>query len=174
MRASLALTGALGMLLGCSQPKPPGTTPPPELTLHGVTLSTFRGSQRVAVGRADSLTYERTSGDSVATVARLDFVPAGGPSHARPFRLEAKRIQGNTLEQVADAEGDVTLHGDKGLTGVTSRAHFDGPRRIAEGQDPVQLRGRGYGSDAGGFTVFLDTEDFTLLAPVKSWVGGKR
>lgn len=174
MRAPLALTAALGMLLGCSKPKPPGPTPPPELTLHGVTLSTFRGSQKIAVGRASTLTYERTSGDSVASGARLDFTPAGAPARSRPFRLDADQIQGNALERVADAQGHVTLHGEKGLSGVTPRAHFDGPLKLAEGHDPVQLRGPGYGADAAGFTVLLDRDDFTLQGPVKSWFGGKR
>jgi hypothetical protein len=181
MRTPLAHTvvgTCLGLLLsagaGCAQPTPPAGTPPPELTLHQVTFHTYRGSQRVAVGTASRLTYERTSGDAVATSAEVHFVSAAAQPQARHFRLEARQITGNVPAQLADAEGDVTLHDDQGLTGVTQRAHLDGKRSIAQGVDPLTLRGPGYRADAVGFQILLDQDELTLNGPVKSRFGDKR
>jgi hypothetical protein len=177
MRAPLTLFGfglALGLAAGCARPATKKGAPPPELTLHRVTLTTFRGSERIAVGHAESLTYERTSGDSVATVARLDRLPAANQPTARPFRLDADQVVGNVPGRIADASGHVTVRDGQGLTGVTPRAHFDGPRSLAHGEAPVKLRGKGYGADAAGFKLLIDQDELTLTGPVKSWSGEKR
>lgn len=171
---ALAVGLALGLWPGCAKPPTQKGTPPPELTLHRVTLTTYRGSERIAVGHAASLTYERTSGDSVATAARLDRIPAASQANARPFRLDADRVEGNVPGRVADASGNVTVRDGQGLTGVTERAHFDGPRSLAHGDAPVKLRGKGYGADARGFKLLIDQDELTLTGPVKSWSGEKR
>jgi len=142
--------------------------------LHEVTFHTFRGSNRVAVGTAERLTYERTSGDAVATTAQVNFVSGATEPKPRHFRLEARQICGNVPAQLADAEGDVTLHDDQGLTGVTQRAHLDGNRSIAQGVDPVAVRGPGYRADAVGFRLLLNQDELTLNGPVKSRFGDKR
>lgn len=181
LTVKLALGGLLALVSGCSPAAGPEVAPPPELTLHQVTFDTFRGSRRIAVGTAERLTYERTSGDSVATGARLNFLsarptPAQAKAAApsRHFRLEADRIVGNVPARLADAEGNVTLRDDQGLTGTTPRAHFDGPRSLAEGVDPVRIHGPSYRADAVGFKLLLDEDDLTLNGPVTSRFGDKR
>jgi LPS export ABC transporter protein LptC len=178
MRPSALLVPALALAvmgMGCQKPQAVGPhAPVPELTLTGVTLHSFKGSSQVAVGTAKTLTFERSSGDSLATKATVELVPKGSPPGQKPYRLTADQMSGNTAARIADAVGNVTLHGDRGLKGVTRSAHYDGNTAVASGTDPLTLTGRRFVTRADGFTANLATDELLLEGDVQSRLGGRR
>jgi hypothetical protein len=164
----LALAAAL---IACGEPPKETKTPPPEVTLYGVTMSTYRGSKLAAHGEASQLVYERSSGDAQSTATRLHVPSRPG---AEPQTVVAPRVSGNLLAKQAIGEGGVELLGQNGLVGRTERAHFDGVHLIADGQDPIRVDGPGYRMTAGGFSFALETEEFSFEGPVAAAFGGER
>jgi hypothetical protein len=164
---------ALALLAtACGQTPKEAKTPPPEVTLYDVTMSTFRGSQLAAHGVADQLVFERSSGDAVAQVAKVVLPPSrpGGEANT----VSAPVIRGNLLDRQAFGEGGVTLLGPRQLVGHTPRAHFDGAKLVADGKDPIRVDGPGYRLDAIGFSFALATEEFSFEGPVDGAFGGER
>ena len=162
----------LAALIACGEPPKETKTPPPEVTLYGVTMRTYRGSTLAARGEAGEVIYERSSGDAQASAARLHLPAAREGGDAQT--VQAPRMKGNLLDRQAIAEGGVELLGSNGLVGHTARAHFDGVHLIADGKDPIRIDGPGYGLTAEGFSFALTTEDFSFNGPVAAAFGGEK
>ena len=145
---------------------------PPQVTLYGVRLHSWEGSELVTKGRAAKLTYDRASSNFDAYEALVQF-----PSHrkanekANDAQIRAPRAQGNLGARTADGSGGVTVRSGNGLSGKTEAAHFDGVGLVATGKTPVQVRGPGYTLDADGFTFYFATEELLFDGNVQSRLG---
>ena len=151
---------------------PPPAAPPepsrPEVTLHAVTMRSFKGSEPASLGHAQSLTYQRATADVLTLDTRIRFLGSG-------MEVRAPRVLSNMLTRGLDASGGVVLKGQDGaLTGNTARAHFDGISMLASGQDPTQVRGPTYTLDASAFRIQVREERFDFDGPVESRLGGKK
>jgi lipopolysaccharide export system protein LptC len=158
------------LLVACQAPPPDEGRAPPEVTLHDVRLRSYRGSTLTAVGRAEVMSYERSSADVLAQHGTFDVFrleaprPRGAPPPAT--HIEAQAALGNLLTRGIDASGGVTLQTPTGLRGWTERAHLDSPTMKASGTSRVSVTGpHGYWLEAGGFELQLREEiyEFTNM-----------
>lgn len=184
----LPLLAALGVLLACraappasAAPPPAGTAEvraaPPEVTLFGVRMRMYRGSDLTMVGRAAKLEYQRQSADLRADESLLRFpsraTGARAPGHAvAGLEVRAPRVEGNLYTRQAEAQGGVLLRTASGMVGETERAHFDGSGMKVHGPLPVEISGPGYRLTAGGFDFVFADERFTFLEPTDTVIGG--
>jgi len=115
---------ALPALIGiaaCGAPPRDDGPPPPEVTLHEVRLRSYRGSMLTAVGRSESMAYERASADVLSGPGTLDVLSHEAPSltgHLPPAtRIETRAARGNLLSRGIDVWGGVQLRTPTGLQG---------------------------------------------------------
>ena len=141
---------------------------PPQVTLYGVRLHSWEGSELVTKGRAAKLTYDRASSNFDAYEALVQFPSRQNSNDAQ---IRAPRAQGNLGARTADGSGGVTVRSGNGLSGKTEAAHFDGVGLVASGKTPVQVRGPGYSLDADGFTFYFATEELLFDGNVQSRLG---
>lgn len=136
----------------------------PDVTLHGVTLRTWRGSRPSAIGQAETVTYERGPGTAVATKARI-LLADGGTT------LTAPTVEGSLPAQTADAKGGVRLESSNGLRGRTPSVHFDGATRTARGDQGVEVTGPGYTLQAPRFDFDFQEQALDFEGGVRSHLG---
>jgi len=164
---------ALPALIGfvaCGAPPNDDGPPPPEVTLHQVRLRSYRGSMLTAVGRSESMAYERASADVISGPGSLDVLSREAPSlagHLPPAtRIETQAARGNLLSRGIDVWGGVKLRTPTGLLGTTDAAHLDTLTMHATGSSPVEMQGpSGYWLRAQGFDLHLreDLYEFDRL-----------
>lgn len=152
--ASLVLIAACG-----SPPRDDGPAPP-EVTLHEVRLRSYRGSVLTAVGRSESMAYERSSADVLSGPGTLDVLTREATSLTGRLppatRIETRAARGNLLSRGIDVWGGVQLRTPTGLLGKTESAHLDSPTMHATGTSPVEVQGpNGYWLRAQGFDLHL-------------------
>jgi lipopolysaccharide export system protein LptC len=157
------LASLLLLLVACSAPPSDQGPAPREVTLRDVHLRSYRGSTLTAVGRAEVMSYERSSADVLAQHGTFDVFrleaprPRGAPPPAT--HIEAEAALGNLLTRGIDASGGVMLRTPNGLQGWTERAHLDSPTMHASGTSRVSMNGpNGYWLEAGGFQLQLREE----------------
>jgi hypothetical protein len=159
--------------MACVPVRSTDATPPPQITLTGARLQSFRGSVLVATGRAAQVTYQRTNADMTGSEVLLRF-----PSQSKPagmfsnLEVRAPEMTGNLTAKQADGFGGVEVKSSGGLVGRTDRAHFDGVAMTANGKDFVQADGPGYALTATGFLIRLKEEASDFGNPVWSRLGG--
>lgn len=163
--ARLALL--LALLAGCgSPPAPPGPAAPPQVTLIGARLQVFQGEALVANGRAAKLTYQRHSGEVLASEGLLKLPKAHATEEQKGKKtpgveLRGAEIVGNLTTRQSAARGGVQMKSADGTTGVTESAQFDGNTQRARGDEPVRLTGTtGWSLDAKTFEFLLPEERF--------------
>jgi lipopolysaccharide export system protein LptC len=177
----LLLTALLG---ACGAPRPAGPVPVPgtdeqeqvpDVTLYGVRLQSFEGEHLVAAGRAERATYQRTSGNVVASrlVLRLPSRPGGAPrATTQGMEVRAGQLEGQLQSRQADASGGVVLRTSTGIVARTTRAQMDGATRNIRGQQPVTVQGPNYRHRADAFQLALEREVFTFSGAVESTFEG--
>ena len=147
---------------------------PPQVSLFGVRLRTWSGSELSAQGRAAKLTYDRQSTRFVASEGQLLFPESKGPSAAGTqnpdLELRAPVVEGETQTRQARGSGGVTVRSSTGLRGRTPSATFDGNALVARSTERVEAEGPGYVLDAGGFTFYFVTDELVFDGPVTSSV----
>jgi lipopolysaccharide export system protein LptC len=151
---------ALTLTAACGAPSQDEGPPPPEVTLHEVRLRSYRGSTLTAVGRSESMSYERASADVLSGPGTLDVLSREAPSvtgHLPPAtRIETRAARGNLLSRGIDVWGGVRLRTPSGLEGMTDKAHLDSLTMHASGTSPVEVHGpNGYWLRAQGFDLHL-------------------
>ena len=164
---------ALPALIGiaaCGAPPSDDGPPPPEVTLHEVRLRSYRGSMLTAVGRSESMAYERASADVLSGPGSLDVLSHEAPSltgHLPPAtRIDTRASRGNLLSRGIDVWDGVKLRTPTGLQGATDAAHLDTLTMHATGTSPVEVQGpNGYWLRAQGFDLHLreDLYEFDQL-----------
>ena len=183
LRPRLPLLLLLTALMGaCGAPRPAGVAPGaqepeqvPDVTLYGVRLQSFEGEHLVAAGRAERATYQRTSGNVVASrlVLRLPSRPGGAPrATTQGMEVRAGQLEGQLQSREADASGGVVLRTSTGIVARTTRAQMDGVTRNIRGQQPVTVQGPNYRHRADAFQLALDREVFTFSGAVESTFEG--
>ena len=148
---------------------------PPQVTLSGVALHAWRGSELVAVGSAAQVTYDRSSGNFEAQTARVRFprreaASARNPQLTSDLELSAAIANGNLLTRQAEGTGGVMARSASGLVARTPSARFDGQERLAHGDEPIEVTGPGYELEADAFTFDLLAEEL-LFEDVDSRLG---
>jgi hypothetical protein len=162
-RAILAVAALCG---GCTPKRTEeGETAPPQVTLYGVRLSYFKGSQISAEGRATKVTYQRSSSDFTASDALLRFPSRAGvarvPGGAQTgLEVRAPIVNGNMSNKQADGIDGVILRTGSGMVGRTRSAHFDGKKQEVTGNEPVTLDGPQFAVASKKFFLNLKTEEF--------------
>ena len=154
------LLPALLLVAACGSPPKDEGPAPPEVTLHGVRLRSYRGSSLTAVGRSEIMTYERATADVVSGPGSLDVFSHQAPSLAGQLppatRIETRAARGNLLTHGVDVWGGVQLRTPTGLEGKTEGAHLDSPSMHASGTTPVEVQGPGgYWLRAQAFDLHL-------------------
>jgi hypothetical protein len=144
---------------------------PPEVSLHGVRMTCFRGSEVSATGRAASLTYQRHNSDFVSTEALMRFPDH---EHKGETQLRAPVVSGNLGAKQADGSGGVTLRSSDGLQGSTPSAHLDGAAMVASGNQPVHLSRAGSQVDAHDFVFRFRDDAYDFGGGVRSVLEGKK
>ena len=164
------LLAALTLIAACGAPPQEDGPAPPEVTLHEVRLRSYRGSTLTAVGRSQSMSYERASADVLSGPGTLDVLSHESPSVVGRLppatRIETRAARGNLLSRGIDVWGGVTLRTPTGLDGKTEKAHLDSPTMHASGSSPVEVQGpNGYWLRAQGFDLHLreDVYEFDRL-----------
>lgn len=157
MRFALA---ALTLTAACGAPPQDEGPPPPEVTLHDVRLRSYRGSTLTAVGRSQTMSYERASANVLSGSGTLDVLARESPSIAGRLppatRIETRAARGNLLSRGIDVWGGVTLRTPSGLEGMTDTAHLDSLTMHASGTSPVEVHGpNGYWLRAQAFDLHL-------------------
>ena len=151
---------ALLLIAACGAPPKDEGPAPPEVTLHEVRLRSYRGSMLTAVGRSQSMAYERASADVLSGPGTLDVLSHEAPTVTGRLppatRIETRAGRGNLLSRGIDVWGGVTLRTPTGLEGKTDSAHLDSPTMHATGSSPVEVQGpHGYWLRAQGFDLHL-------------------
>lgn len=171
-RRERGLRAAALLFCACQKPVEPPERPMPALQLHGVEMSSFRGSEQVASGTAAQLAYERSTADVTGSNARLVMLHTASNGAPPTATLTAPTVTGNLTTRSVNGAGGVQMDAANGTHATTARAHFDALRMTASGSDPVQVRAPRYSLDAVGFSLDLRTEEYTFFGPAKSSVGG--
>ena len=178
---SRALLLPLLVLAACRAPAPAGPESrepdPPQATLYGVRMETFKGPKLQASGRAAKVTYQRLAADVVATEAliRLPNKATGGRGPAGAFdgfEVRAPSVNGNLGTRRAEAADDVVMRSTDGLVGRTRQVIYDGRAGEAHGTQPAELTGPGYFMRGDRFTLDLAASVFTFEGAVQSRLGG--
>jgi len=151
---------ALTLTAACGAPPQDEGPPPPEVTLHDVRLRSYRGSTLTAVGRSQTMSYERASADVLSGPGTLDVLARESPSITGRLppatRIETRAARGNLLSRGIDVWGGVTLRTPSGLEGMTDKAHLDSLTMHASGTTPVEVHGPNeYWLRAQGFDLHL-------------------
>ena len=151
---------SLLLIAACGPPPKDDGPAPPEVTLHDVRLRSYRGSVLTAVGRSESMAYERASADVVSGPGTLDVLTREATSLTGRLppatRIETRAAKGNLLTHGIDVWGGVQLRTPTGLVGRTERAHLDSPTMHATGTSPVEVQGpNAYWLRAEGFDLHL-------------------
>ncbi|MBX5480994.1 MAG: hypothetical protein IRZ16_03970 [Myxococcaceae bacterium] len=178
-----AVAGVLAVVLAACSAKGRGKdeaeeTLPPQVTLIGVKLHGWQGSDLVAIGRAAMLTYDRSTSNFEANEALVQF-PSKKADAARrrevntDLELRAPLATGNLQSRQADGRGGVTVRSASGLRGRTPSAHFDGVALVASGKEPVDIEGPGYSVSANAFTFHFATEELDFEGGVHSRLGNR-
>ncbi len=159
MPVRLALATLL-LISACGSPPKDDGPAPPEVTLHEVRLRSYRGSVLTAVGRSESMAYERASADVLSGPGTLDVLTREATSLTGRLppatRIETRAARGNLLSHGIDVWGGVQLRTPTGLVGRTERAYLDSPTMHATGSSPVEVQGpNGYWLRAQGFDLHL-------------------
>jgi len=154
---------ALLVSVACGAPPGDDGPPPPEVTLHQVRLRSYRGSMLTAVGRSESMAYERASADVLSGPGTLDVLSREAPTAAGSLppatRIETRASRGNLLSRGIDVWGGVRLRTPAGLQGFTDMAHLDSLTMHASGTSPVEVQGpNAYWLKAQGFDLHLREE----------------
>jgi hypothetical protein len=144
---------------------------PPEVTLHGVRMTSFRGDEVSATGRAAMLTYERHNSDFVANEASMRFPDKDQKSETR---LQAPIVRGNLGAKQADGSGGVTIRSTDGMQGMTPSAHLDGAAMVATGHEPIHLSRAGSQVDAHDFVFRFREGAYDFGGGVSSVTEGKK
>jgi lipopolysaccharide export system protein LptC len=176
---ALAFAASAGLCLAaCGRGKDQETDDklPPQVTLSGVTLHAWKGDELVALGIAEEVTYDRSSGNFEAAKARVRFPRRESTSDASPqltsdLELSAAVAHGNLPTRQAEGRGGVIARSSSGLVARTSSARFDGQGQLARGEEPIEVIGPGYALDAEGFTFDLRSEDLVFEGAVQSRLG---
>ena len=151
-------------------PEAPEAEEVPDVTLYGVRLQSFEGEKLAAAGHAERATYQRGTGNIVASqmVLRLPSRPGTPRASSHGLEVRALRLEGNLATRQAEASGGVVLRTSTGVVGRSQSAHMDGVTRNIRGQEPVTLQGPNYRHRADTFQLALDTEVFTFAGAVQS------
>src|SRR4029453_10268402 len=100
---------ALTLTAACGAPSQDEGPPPPEVTLHDVRLRSYRGSTLTAVGRSETMSYERASADVLSGPGSLDVLSRESPSVTERLppatRIDTHAAPGNLLSPAIDAWG---------------------------------------------------------------------
>lgn len=171
------LISLFALPLACAPVEPPPQSdPPPTVTLYGMKLTSFRGEDVAAAGRAAKLTYVRTSTDFVASEVLIRF-----PSRASMglksglvsggMEVRAPTLLGNQSARQADGKGGVVLRSGDGVVARTEEVHFDGVTRVATGDKQVDADGPRYSLTADRFRLQFGTEVFEFEGNVKTRLG---
>lgn len=168
---------ALAAAVACTPASPIESTPAPQVTLYGVRMQYFKGSQLHLMGRAARVTYQRSSGEVVASDALVRLPQTGGApaagqrAPASGMEVRAGQMEGSMTSRKALASGGVVVRTRAGLLGRTESARFDGEGMEATGDQPVRVEGPGYAMDAAGFHFWFNDEQFEFVGGVRSRLG---
>ncbi len=148
---------------------------PSQITLHGVRLESFRGSELAGVGRAAKLAYQRTSSEYRASDAQVTLTRAG----AQALEVKAPVMAGSARSPVVEGEGGVVARTPSGVTAQAPRARFDGSAMVATGEEGVRVvgaldGGAVYRLKAKHFELRLEEEEYLLRDDVQTELGGPR
>lgn len=171
---------ALGVgLTGCFAPQSEAQeSPPPTVTLYGMKLTSFRGENVVAAGRAAKLSYVRTNSDFVASEVLIRF-PSSATIGVQSglvgggMEVRAPTVMGNQNAREADGSGGVVLRSGDGVVAKTEKVHFDGVSRIASGDSLVEADGPRYALTADRFKLSFVTEQFEFNGNVRTRLGAQ-
>jgi lipopolysaccharide export system protein LptC len=144
----------------------------PPVTLYGVHLQYYRGSQLYTSGRTAKLSYQRSTADFTGTEALLRFPPRS--EQLSDVEVIAPELAGNMVSKQVDGTGGVVLRTGTGLVGKTPSAHFDGAAATARGTQHIDVVGPGYALSSDAFTFDFSRERFVFDGNVKSELGGKK
>lgn len=143
---------------------------PPQVSLHGVRLRSWSGSELSAHGRAAMLTYDRQNTRFVATDGELQFPDRNAGDPGPEMIVRAPVLEGEALAKTAHGSGGVTAISSAGMSGRTPSATYDGQGMAVRGTEPVEIDGPGYVLDAAGFTFHFVTDELVFDGPVTSTI----
>jgi hypothetical protein len=171
----LSLLLAALLLAGCrSVSSGEETAAPPQVTLYGVRLSNFRGTQLAMSGRAAKVTYYRAPAEFSATETLVRFPGRPGMSAAvAGLEVRAPSVSGDLVHKQAVWRDGVVMGAPAGISAYTPRATFDGQTMQASGKDRVTVDGPGYALSANGFHLYFPEERFEFGDGVVSRLGGR-
>lgn len=182
-KAQVQLQAARGALLccaltslACAPQRQPEQEPPPTVTLYGMKLTSFRGSDVVAAGRAAKLTYVRTNTDFVASEVLMRFPSTSTIGMKSGFvsggmEVRAPTVLGNQAARQADGKGGVVMRSADGVVANTEAVHFDGVNRVATGVNRVVADAPRYSLIADRFILRFATETFEFEGNVQTRLG---
>ena len=170
----LLLCGIAGA--ACQVAPPQDENLRPEVILTGARLQSYKGSERVATGRAAQVTYQRESADLFASEVLLRFPsrkdePRGPGPAMGAVEVRAPVVVGNRLTRQADGKNGVIVRTGNGMIGRTESAHFEGTTMIATGKEAVSVDGPKYTLKAVGFILHLNEANYQFLNQVISRMG---
>lgn len=178
LRLRTGLTAAmLAAIAACTPTSPIEATPAPQVTLYGLRMQYFKGSQLHLMGRAARVTYQRSTGEVIASDALVRLPQTGGAPAAGQrapaigLEVRAGQMEGSMTSRKALASGGVVVRTRAGLVGRTDSARFDGEVMEATGDQPVRVEGPGYTMDAAGFHFWFNDEQFEFAGGVSSRLG---
>ena len=174
LRVSLRVAlPALLLVAACGVPPKDDGPAPPEVTLHDVRLRSYRGSSLTAVGRSQSMAYERASADVVSGPGRLDVLSHQAPSLAGRLPpatlIETKAARANLLTHGVDVWGGVTLQTPTGLEGRTATP--TSTRRRCTPAAPTRSRCRGRVATGSGRRRSTSTSGRTSTSSTRCRAG---
>lgn len=164
---ALAVTAALSGCAGKPKADVADEKLPPQVSLFGVRLQSWRGGELVSTGRAAKLTYDRSSGNFGAAESLLVF-PSSQVGEVEVRALEAT---GNLPTRQLSGTGGIVAKAENGLTAKTNSATFDGVGLVASGKERIAVDGPGYALDADAFTFYFVTEELIFEGNVESRLG---
>ena len=174
----LAAFLGLALGLGCASKTPPreeAPPPSPRVALYGVKVQSFQGSRLAMTGRAAQLTYDRRSGqvEAAEVFSRFhrseDAAGLGGN-----VGLRTPSITGNLADKQADAREGIVLQAANGQTGSARNGHYDGTRRLAHGEGPVELKGPVFSVTSRSYLIDFNEERFDFEGDVEALTGAAR
>ncbi len=148
----------LWLLIACSRPQAPANPAAapasrPDIVLHGVTLRSYKGSERSVTAKMPSLSLQRESTNLTAEAVTATL--------ASGSVITAATVSGNANEGRLLGLNGVTLLAAGGVSGHAPSATYEktlGPQGGAHGEAGVHLEHPSFTLDATSFTADFDAQ----------------
>ncbi|MFL5321505.1 MAG: hypothetical protein ACJ790_17720 [Myxococcaceae bacterium] len=177
-RARIVVFGILLASACTPRREAPAAEPPPTVTLYGMKVTSFRGTELVAAGRAAKLTYVRNSTEFIGSEVLMRFPSQAKLGEPNSFitggmEVRAPTVVGNQAARQAEGREGVVMRSGDGVVAKTERASFDGNSRTAHGDSRIDVDGPRYSLSADHFDLSFVTQEYQFNGNVQSRLGPK-